>query len=98
MSTIRGRTAHSMTCWKASHLLVACFAVLLAVESRAQPGSSGREGSLENLDALTPQALIAAIEANNPDLRSVAAAAEAAALRIEPAGALGDRPVDHAAV
>ncbi len=90
MSTIRGRTAHSMTCWKASHLLVACVAVLLAVESRAQPGPSGREGSLENLDALTPQALIAAIEANNPDLRSVAAAAEAAAFRIEPAGALGD--------
>ena len=90
MSTIRGRTAHSMTCWKASYLLVACVAVLLAVESRAQPGPSGREGSLENLDALTPQALIAAIEANNPDLRSVAAAAEAAAFRIEPAGALAD--------
>ncbi len=90
MSTIRGRTAHSMTCWKASHLLVACVAVLLGGESQAQPGPSGREESWESLDALTPQALIAAIEANNPDLRSVAAAAEAAALRIEPAGALAD--------
>ncbi len=90
MSTIRGRKARSMTCWKASHCLVACIAVLLGVESRAQPGPSDRESSLENLDALTPQALIAAIEANNPDLQSVAAAAEAAALRIEPAGALAD--------
>ena len=90
MSTIRGRKAHSMTCCKASHCLVACIAVLLGVESRAQPGPFGLEDPLENLDALTPQALIAAIEAHNPDLQSVAAEAEAAALRIESAGALAD--------
>ena len=90
MSTIRGQTAHPMTPWKASHLLVTGVAILLGADSWAQPESSGPEQSLQNLDALTPQALIAAIEANNLSLQSVAAAAEAAMLRVKPAGSLED--------
>ncbi len=92
MSTIRGRTAHTMAFRNAPyiHVLTACVAVFLGVDSRAQPGPFGPEDSIGNLDVLTPQALAAAIEATNPNLRSVAAAAEAAALRIEPAGAFAD--------
>ena len=95
MSTICGQTAHSVTRLKASRFLVACAVVLLGVDARGQSEPFGGEDPFENLDALTPQALIAAIEANNPDLHSVAAAAEAAAFRIEPAGALADPTLDY---
>jgi outer membrane protein TolC len=96
MSTICGHTAHALIPSKASPWLICCVALLLGTDARAQAGVSGDGESLETLALLTPDALVAAIEANNPDLLSAAAAAEAAALRIEPARALADPMLSYA--
>jgi len=96
MTTIRGRTAHSVTHSKVLRWLFAGVAAVLGLDCGAQPAASGYEEHFADLDALTPQALVAAIEANNPDLHSVSAAAEAAALRIDPAGALADPQFSYA--
>jgi cobalt-zinc-cadmium efflux system outer membrane protein len=90
MSTICGPTARATPRHELSFWRIASAALLIALDAGAQPVVIGGDASLENLTALTPQALMAAIEASNPDLQSVAAAAEAAAFRIEPAGALAD--------
>ena len=96
MSTICGPMARATTRHELSLGRVASIALLIALDAGAQPVATGGDESLENLAALTPQALMAAIEASNPDLQSVAAAAEAAAFRIEPAGALADPMLNYA--
>lgn len=90
MLTIRGRTAQPSMPLRAPLCLVTCAAALLCANAWAQPASTAEPIPLEALEALTPAALIAALEASNPNLQSVAAAAEAAALRVAPAGALAD--------
>jgi len=49
-----------------------------------------QEMSFDNLEVLTPAALVAEVELRNHSLQSLAAAVEAAQLRIVPAGALDD--------
>jgi outer membrane protein TolC len=75
--------------------LLTVVLALSAADVSAQSGASGPD-TIGALDALTPTALAAAIEADNPDLLSAAAAAEAAALRVEPAGALADPMLTYA--
>jgi len=89
MSTICGLMAHVLMPQKASPWLIAIVLGLLGAKVSAQAGAPGPD-TISTLDALTSAALVTAIEANNPDLLSAAAAAEAAELRIEPAGALAD--------
>jgi outer membrane protein, heavy metal efflux system len=88
MSTTCGLMAHVPMPRKASAWWIVAVA-LLGTNAWTQTGPPDQD-SISALDALTPGELIAAIEANNPDLLSAAAAAEAAALRVEPAGALAD--------
>jgi len=94
MSTTCGRIAHVTMPRKASAWWIVAVA-LLGTNAWTQTGPPDR-GSISALDALTPGALVDAIEANNPDLLSAAAAAEAAALRVEPAGALADPVLTYA--
>lgn len=89
MSTICGRMAQVSMSWKASPGCIAAVLALLGAEVSAQISASEQD-AISTLEALTPAALVAALEANNPNLLSAAAAAEAAELRIEPAGALAD--------
>ncbi|HSG63674.1 MAG TPA: TolC family protein [Gammaproteobacteria bacterium] len=65
-------------------------AVLVALAGDASAQHDNATAALEALDRLTPTALVAAIDAANPELLSMAAAAEATALRVVPAGALVD--------
>jgi len=88
MSTTCGLMAHVSMPRKASAWWI--FAVaLLGTNAWTQNGPPDLD-AIGTLDVLTPGVLVDAIEANNPSLLSAAAAAEAAALRVEPAGALAD--------
>jgi len=94
MTMHRGHQAPTRTRRKALHIVLFCTVVLAATESPAQPVDRGE--ALEHLDRLTPQALADVLESVNPDLQAMAAAADAAMQRIEPAGALGDPMLTYA--
>lgn len=82
------RVAHRPTIRQSGRCLTTTFACFYCFALQAQPSNSDLQ--FEELDALTPDVLIAAIELRNPSLQSVATAAQAAAFRVEPAGALAD--------
>lgn len=71
--------------------VTALFALAASLPARATDG-----GAFDHLDRLTPQALVQAVEASNAHLQAHAAAAQAAALRIEPSGALDDPRLTYA--
>ena len=71
------RVAHRPTLRQSGHCLATTFACFYCFALQAQPSNGDLQ--FEELDALTPDVLIAAIEARNPSLQSVATAAEAAA-------------------
>ena len=73
------------------------FVSLLAVTACFSSLSSAQvdDTAIENLAALTPEALVAAVEQHNHHLLSSAAAVEAAQLRIAPASALADPTLSY---
>lgn len=94
MSMSCGPMAPILTPWKALHLVLIFTAALVPAQSSAQP--IDRDDPLDILERLTPQALADALETANPDLLAMAAAADAATQRIEPAGALADPMLTYA--
>lgn len=96
MSTTSGPVAHAPMPCKAPVWLLAAVLAIGGAQPRAQIRVPAAGDPIGTLGTLTPDALAAAVEANNPDLMSAAAAAEAAALRVEPAGALADPMLSYA--